>query len=141
MSLIAHAPRPGTSRDVLAPPVTLEDTGLSADQVEHLFIRTLSGGELTGLALSEELKLPFPILEPLIERARAERLIEVKGVTGSGTVAYRYALTDLGRDRARQYFDVSHYTGAAPVPLADYAAYMQSLIANRCYIDSERLRD
>ena len=140
MSLITSAARDASSRDVLAPPATLADTGLTADQVEQLFIRTLNTGELTGLGLSDALKLPFPIIEPLIERARAERLIEVKGVTGSGTAAYRYALTDLGRDRARQYFEVSHYTGAAPVPLADYTAYMRSLIANRGYIDRERLK-
>ena len=42
--------------------------------------------------------------------------------TGSGTAGYRYALTDLGRDRARQYLDVNQYVGAAPVPLARYVA-------------------
>ena len=124
----------------LASPLTLEDTGLTADQVERLFIKALYAGEQTGLALSDTLCLPFPIVEPLIERARAERLVEVRGITGSGTAAYRYALTDLGRDRARQYLDASLYTGAAPVPLAVYTDYMRHLIATRGHVDRERLR-
>jgi hypothetical protein len=126
--------------DLLAAPGRLEDTGLPADQIEQLFVKALLGGEQTGLALAEALKLPFPTLEPLIERARAERLIEVRGITGSGSAAYRYALTDLGRDRARQYLGVSHYTGAAPVTLAAYTAYMRALTASRGFIERERLR-
>jgi MoxR-like ATPase len=85
--------------------------------------------------------LPFPILEPLIERLRNERLMEVKGSGGSGASTYRYALTDSGRDRARQYMEVSHYVGAAPVSLARYVAYMTALQAARGYMDKERLRN
>ncbi|MGE3402859.1 MAG: ATP-binding protein [Vicinamibacterales bacterium] len=121
-------------------PALLEETGLSADQIEQLTIKVLLGGEQTGLALSHTLKLAFPIIEPLVERARAERLVEVRGVTGSGSAAYRYALTDLGRDRARQYFTASHYAGAAPVPLSTYTEYMRGLTASRGFIDRERLR-
>ena len=53
------------------------------------------GGEATGLALADRLRLPFAILEPIIERIRGERLIEVRGATGGSSAAsYRYALTD-----------------------------------------------
>jgi hypothetical protein len=64
----------------------------------------------------------------------------VRGATGSGTAGYRYALTDAGRDRARQYFELNHYAGPAPVPLAAYVAEMQALAATRGYIDPDRLR-
>ena len=37
------------------------------------------------------------ILEPLIERSRAEQLIEVRGASGTGAATYRYALTDGAR--------------------------------------------
>jgi hypothetical protein len=125
-----------------APPVpkTLQDTGLSADQVEQLLVKTMYGGEATGLALAERLRLPFTMLEPLIERLRAEQLVEVRGSAGSGSATYRYALTDGGRDRGRQYLDFSHYVGPAPVTLAAYVAQMRSLAAARGYIDRERLR-
>ena len=101
-------------------PVTLADTGLTADKVEALIVKTLYGGELSGLQLAENLRLPYPILEPIIERARAERVIEVRGALGAGTAGYKYSLTDLGRDRAREYSEVNQYTGPAPVPLEAY---------------------
>ena len=121
-------------------PRTLEDTGLQADLVEQILIKTLYGGEQTGHALVERMKLPYGILEPLIERVRAERQIEVRGATGSGTAGYRYALTDAGRDRALQYLALNHYTGAAPVPLAAYVEEMRALAGSRGYIDPDRLR-
>jgi DNA-binding PadR family transcriptional regulator len=89
-------------------PATLEQTGLAPDQIEMLMVKILYGGEATGLGVADRMRLPFPIIEPLLERARAERLIEVKGMAGSGTASYRYALTDLGRDRAQQYLATSH---------------------------------
>jgi MoxR-like ATPase len=121
-------------------PKSLEETGLSTDQVEQLIVKTLYAGEATGIGFAETLRLPFLMLEPLVERARAERLLEVRGTSGTGTASYRYALTDLGRDRARQYLDINQYTGAAPVPLAAYVSAMRSLAATRGYIDRERLR-
>jgi hypothetical protein len=123
-------------------PTTIEATGLTVDRVEQLLIKTLYGGEATGLAVADRMRLLFGMLEPLIERARAERLIEVRGVTGggSGAAGYRYTLTDLGRDRARQYLDVNLYIGPAPVPLAAYVAAMRGLMAARGYIDRDRLK-
>ena len=125
-----------------APPVptSLRETGLAIDQIERLFVKTLYSGEATGLVLADRLRLPYTILEPLIERVRAELLVEVRGATGSGSAGYRYSLTDAGRDRARQYFDASQYVGPAPVPLASYVAQMHALAAARGYLDRERLR-
>jgi hypothetical protein len=130
---------PSASVDVPPAPATLHDTGLPTDRVEQLMIKALYAGEATGLALADSIRLPFGLLEPLIERARAERLVEVRGTTGSGAAAYRYTLTDLGRERARQYLDANQYVGPAPVPLATYVSYMKGLIARRGYIDRERL--
>jgi hypothetical protein len=125
---------------LLKMPRSLDDIGLSPEQVEQLIIKTLHGGESSGLALADHLRVPYTILEPLIERARAELLVEVRGSTGPGSAGYRYALTDAGRDRAQRHFENSQYVGPAPVPLAQYAAYMTALTAARGYIDRERLR-
>jgi len=125
-----------------APPLprSLHETGLSVDQVERLLIKTLYTGEATGLVVAERLRLPYGMLEPLIERLRSEQLVEVRGATGSGSAGYRYTLTDAGRERARQYFEASQYVGPAPVPLASYVAQMHALSAARGYLDRERLR-
>ena len=121
-------------------PRSLDDTGLTAEQVEQLIIKTLHGGESSGLALADHLRLPYTILEPRIERTRTELLVEVRGSTGPGSAGYRYVLTDAGRDRAQRHFDNSQYVGPAPVPLTQYVAYMTALKAARGYIDRERLR-
>ena len=125
----------------LPEPRTLQDTGIGGDQIEQLLVKTLYAGEATGLEIADRMCLPFTLLEPLVERLRNERLVEVKGAGGSGASTYRYALTDGGRDRARQYMEVSHYIGAAPVSLARYVAYMTALQAARGYMDKERLRN
>jgi MoxR-like ATPase len=121
-------------------PATLEATGLAPDRVEQLLTKTLYVGEATGHVLADRLRLPYGAIEGLIERLRAERLAEVRGAFGTGSASYRYALTDLGRDRARQYLDDNAYIGPAPVPVAAYVDYMHALASVRGYIDQERLR-
>ena len=125
-----------------APPLprTIEDTGLAPDQIEQLIVKSLYAGELTGLVLAERMRLPFAILEPLIERLRMQLVIEVRGAIGTGAASFRYALTELGRDRARQFLDVNQYIGPAPVPLAAYVAEINALASRRGYIDRDRLR-
>jgi hypothetical protein len=143
MATILNAPPLSDIQNAPAPPVpvTLADAGLTADLVEHLLVKTLYTGEATGLSVADRMRLPFAMLEPLIEHARVERLVEVRGATGSGSAAgYRYALTDLGRDRGRQYLDANSYIGPAPVPLSAYIAEMRALMAARGYIDRDRLR-
>ena len=129
--------------DVNAPvqPRTLEETGLQADFVEQLLMKTLYGGELTGHALADRLRLSYAILEPIVERARAMQQIEVRGAAGSGTASYRFALTGLGRERAQQYLEASRYVGPAPVPLDAYVARMRTLASARGHVDRERLRE
>jgi hypothetical protein len=122
-----------------AVPATLKDAGLPADAVEQLLLKVLYTGEAAGTALAERLYLPFALLDPILQHVRAERLVEVRGTAGVGTASYRYALTDLGRERARQYLDICQYVGPAPVPLAQYVAYMRCDAAARPLVDRDRL--
>lgn len=123
-----------------AAPASIEGTGLDPDRLEQLLVKTLYVGEATGLTMADRMRLPYVLLDPLVEHVRAERLVEVRGATGSGAASYRYALTDAGRDRARQYLDVNHYVGPAPVPLAAYVSQMRAWAAARGYMDRERLQ-
>src|SRR5687768_7774027 len=102
-------------------------------------LKTLLNGEATGTALAEAMRLPYSVLDALIQHARAEKLVEVRGASGTGTAGYRYVLTDLGRDRAMQFMEVSQYVGPAPVPLAQYNAYVRACMASRPYVDRDCL--
>jgi hypothetical protein len=123
----------------LPPPATIRDSGLHPDTLSQILLKTLISGELSGTNLSDRLRLPYSVLEALVQHARVEKLLEVRGASGAGAAGYRYALTDLGRDRAGQFLDLNRYVGPAPVPLAQYNAYVQACMAARPYIDRERL--
>jgi hypothetical protein len=129
---VRHAPVPPA-------PVTIDDTGLSYEQLKQLIVKALYAGELSGLALADKLCLPYMLLESLVEHLRGEKLIEVRGAHGSGTAGYRYALTDLGRERGGVYFDSNGYVGPAPVPLKQYAAAMHEVKAQRGFLDRGRI--
>ena len=120
-------------------PATPAETGLSFEQLRQLFVRSLYTGEASGTALGEQLRLPYALLEQLVEHLRAEKLIEVRGASGTGTAGYRYALTDLGRERALQYLDANQYVGPAPVPLAQYCDYVRRVRDERGHLDRGRL--
>jgi len=121
-------------------PTSIEATGIGGDQIEQLLIKTLHAGEASGIVVADRMRLPFTLLEPIIERVRNERLVEVKGASGTGPANYRYALTDAGRARAEQYFSINRYVGPVPVPLADYVASINALSSTRGYLDRDRLR-
>jgi hypothetical protein len=123
-------------------PVTVDDTGIPADRLTQLMLKTLYIGEATGTALGERMRLPFSVIGPLLEAARVQLLLEVLGTANAtaGAAGYRYALTDVGRDRARQYLDANQYVGPAPVPLEAYVEHILAIRAARGYVDRERLR-
>ena len=121
------------------PPATIAETGLNPETLSQLLLKTLIGGEASGSGLADRLKLPYSLLEALVQHARIEKLVEVRGTSGVGSAGYRYMLTDLGRDRAQQYMDVSRYVGPAPVPLAQYNAYVRACMASRMPVDRDLL--
>ena len=79
------------------------------------------------------------MLDALIQHGRVEKLLEVRGTSGAGSAGYRYVLTDLGRERAMQFFGLSRYVGPAPVPLAHYNAYVRACMAAKPYLNRDRL--
>ena len=121
------------------PPITIEETGLHRDTLSQLLMKTLVSGEASGTDLSEKLRLPYSVLDAMLQHARVEKLLEVRGSSGTGAAGYRYVLTDLGRDRASQFFDISRYVGPAPVPLNQYNAYVRACMEARPYLDRKTL--
>ena len=121
------------------PPATIADSGLNPEVLAQLLLKTLIGGEASGSSLADKLKVPYSLLDALIQHARVEKLVEVRGMSGVGSAGYRYILTDLGRDRAGQYMDVCRYVGPAPVPLSQYNAYVRACMAAKGPVDGECL--
>lgn len=120
-------------RDVIPPPVspqTLEDSGLTLDLVLQLVLKMLHfSGELTGTELSRRIGLPFRVLSPAIDLLKTEQQLMIVGGGIVGGASYRYRISDAGRTRAALFLENSHYVGFAPVPLAQYCAYMEAFRA------------
>ena len=111
---VAPAPAPRS-------PVTLADSGLTLGQLCDLVLKTLyAQGVLQGSDLCRTMRLSFNIIDESLRTLRDQKLVEVASGDMVGRVAYRYALTEVGRLRARDSFENCRYVGPAPVPLQQY---------------------
>jgi len=100
-------------------PQTLEEAGLNGQIVEEITMRfLLNRGESAGRSIAEQLKLPFFLVEPTLNRLKTQQLTCYLGSTPFND--YIHALTDAGRDRARRHVQKTTYFGAAPIPLEHY---------------------
>lgn len=107
-------------------PETLEDTGLAGSVIEQLILKMLySRGDLLGRDLSEAIGLKFSLVEGFLEFFKRNHFIQVKKSMGMGNSTSVFALTDAGRAAARESMDINQYTGAAPVPLAQYSEMLR----------------
>ena len=106
-------------------PNTLDEAGLSIDMVLQLILKTLHfSGELSGADLARRLGLRFSVIEPALQELKVQHQLEISGGAILGGPSYRYRITDAGRTRPALFLESNHYVGAAPVPLAQYSAYM-----------------
>lgn len=101
-------------------PKSVEDTELPMGFLVELACKMIYfGGVMTLGSISEEIALPVSVANDVVEFLKKERLVEVK--KGADLRAsYSYAITDLGRERARDYLMLSGYVGPAPVTLRQY---------------------
>src|SRR5262249_42762441 len=65
------------------------------------------------------------IVDELLQMAKKDALVEVRGASNGNLAVLRYALTNLGRERALEALQQSHYVGPVPVTLADYRNQVQ----------------
>ncbi len=118
----------GAAPDVQYPPIPtrVEDTGLSAEAVIDLLLKFLyTQGVRTGQELIDSIRLPFAVIDPILMDLQQRLMVEVKGTAGHGRGGYRFSITPLGRERAREAMETSRYVGPAPIPLPLYAEWME----------------
>jgi predicted ATPase with chaperone activity len=107
----------------LVPPVpeTVEDTGLSSSFLEQLILKLLyARGDLLGRDLSEAMGLKYSVIEDFVEALKQQHLILAKKSLGMGSSTSLFALTENGRNQAREAMENGQYAGPAPVPLYQY---------------------
>ncbi len=112
-------PAPPATRWIPAPS-TADETGVRRVLLEDLVVKAIARErEATTHSLADTLALPVRVVDELFQRLRKSALVEVVGMSGS---AHRMTLTGAGRERADDLLTANSYVGAAPVPLAEYAA-------------------
>jgi len=122
------------------PPKDVEGTGLPLGFLVDLASKTMYfGGVMSLAAISDELALPVSVTVDVMEFMKKERLAEVK--KGADIRAsYIYALTDLGRERAREYIQLSGYVGAVPVTLEEYSQVTRKQTIRKMAVTRETMR-
>ncbi len=118
---------PPLSRETFRPkPVSdFQEAGLSLAQVEGLVLKYLLGcGFATGRRIAEELGLPFGAFPDFLRSLKNQQIVAYADSTAAND--YLYQLTDLGRVRARGYFEECQYVGTAPVP---FSCYLEAIAA------------
>jgi hypothetical protein len=124
------------------PPVsrTISATGLSATLFEHLVFNILySRGAMTGIGLADILGIGFEAIEALISDLKARHAVEVKSSEGFGLASSLFALSEMGRKRAREYFEINQYVGPAPVPVEVYRDAVKRQRLNAGWLTKESL--
>jgi hypothetical protein len=140
---VGAAPASGGGKAALTPPVpeTLEDTGLAPSLVQQLILKKMySQGDMLGRELSEALGLKFSLIEGIIDFFKQQRFIEAKKSLGMGNSTVSFALTDTGRNQARECLEGNQYTGLAPVPLDQYKDVVRKQRRSEGWLTPEALR-
>ena len=120
-------------------PMSLAEAELTQSEVEGLILKyLLARGEGSGREITEQIRLPFLLLESLLAQMKKDDLVGHKGAAAMND--FRYVLTETGRQMAKRYSDHCTYFGSAPVSLNDYIASIeaQSLAGQHPTVDDLR---
>lgn len=121
-------------------PQTPEDTGLSLTFLVELVGKVMYQLGFTRLTeLSNHLCLAGAVVESVCQFMRRETLIEVAR-RGQHEADVQFDLTQLGRARAAEWLVRNSYTGAAPVPLADYTERVRAQSVTKHAITDAQMR-
>jgi hypothetical protein len=123
--LPALAPFPAltTVDGVSAPdaPRDLRASGLDPDVLSDLTIKAAhTAPRFTTKWMSDELRLPVPLTESILEQLARDHILDMLGQ--EGPFNHRYAISGRGRDRAVRLLETTAYVGPAPVSLEAYSA-------------------
>jgi len=100
-------------------PKSFAEAGVSETTLEELISKfLLAKGEASIREISQQVALPFAMVERVIAYMKSEQLL---GYIGQATMNdYKCKLTELGRERAKRYMEFCSYYGAAPITFRQY---------------------
>jgi hypothetical protein len=139
------SPAPGGKtkpRDGFVPqePESFRTAGLNDNLVESLALKFLMArGDASGREVADQLKLPFLLVDELLRGLKNDRLVGHR--SGATMNDFVYELTEVGRERAKRYWNHCTYFGAAPVSLEEYIASVKAQSLTRQQTTAAHLRE
>jgi hypothetical protein len=109
-------------------PTSLVNSRVSASMLEQLVCKfLLARGEATIRDIANQVGMPYQIVEDGVTRLKQEQVL---GYIDSRMNDYVCKLTEVGRERAKNYSQFCSYFGAAPVHFDDYVASVTAQTIN-----------
>jgi hypothetical protein len=119
-------------------PASFRAAGLNDSVVESLALKyLLARGDSTGREVADQLKLPFILMDEMLRGLKNDQLLGYR--SGAPMNDFVYQLTDLGRERARRYWNHCTYFGAAPIALEEYVPSVKAQSLSTQQTTSEML--
>ena len=108
-------------------PKTLDETGLESNFLLNALLRTMYISPLQTIPeLSEQIMLTRPVVDELLNFAKKDALVEIRGPSEKNYNIMRYALTNAGKERASEALRRCEYIGPVPIPLDVYQSQSKS---------------
>jgi len=112
-------PAPVANEFVPPSPTSLAEAGLHPNDLYPLALKFLYlHGQRTGARIANQMKLPFQIVQPVLQGLKHDMLIAHK--SSAGLSDFTYEITPNGVEQAKIHLSRTSYCGAAPVSIDDY---------------------
>jgi hypothetical protein len=122
-------------------PGGVAETGISERNLLYLMLKFMHVEAAESvLDLANRMKLPRRVIQQLIEDAIHQRFIGATGATSDLALSTRYALTEAGRNAAKEALEQSVYLGPAPVSLAAYQEQIEKQRITNEMLEESTLR-
>ncbi|MBI4790720.1 MAG: ATP-binding protein [Chloroflexi bacterium] len=129
-------------KHLLREPRSIEETGLNPAFLYDLALKTVYfGGELSGQAIANGLRLPYAnLVDQVLAFLIKEEFVAITGAAGFGERAYNHVVTQKGSAKAQEVLARSQYVGPAPVSLATYTLVAQAQTIGEIVVKRAELR-
>lgn len=103
-------------------PKSLAETGLKISLLSDIALKYLYyAGSAQGMEVAQQMALPWSgVIDQVIDFLANEKLVDLRGGKGFGRASVDFALTEKGREYARDALERTTYIGPAPVPIEQY---------------------
>lgn len=123
-------------------PQTVEETGLNRTFLyEHTLRIIYNKGRVTGLDLSDDMKLPYGIIDVLLKELRQQEMVDIGGQRGFGDANYEYILTPRGNQAALDALLKTMYSGPCPVILEEWIKSIKNQTVKDVVVTRRNIRE